>query len=377
MGRKLKVFITPMLSQKDFDFGGLKQSCNQDKLFNSFVWLNAWWKRWGVGFIGVVMLVKDGDNIVSNLPLYIDNFKLGNTLSIKRLQFIGTNYKNISTPRAEYLAFGAASSEESTIVLALEKLKVLDWDEFVARDIVVGEYTDIEITSWAKRNKWLTRVIHRDTSYYIDTKGDFDIYKKGLGSNSRLQLFNRRKLLCTIGEPELSNYYPDQITDFFKLLNGFHTSRWGEGFSNATLLFHEEVMKSALISELNVELSVLKVDGVCESVMFNYILDGRIYNISSGFNEKFHKKIAIGMIHFGYLIESAFDNFSIEKFDFLAGKGKKSNYKSRLATNAIEMYSLQIVRSKVLSSLYRAKSIIASLRIKLLSLNFLFVRKMK
>ena len=88
--------------------------------------------------------------------------------------------------------------------------------------------------------------------------------------------------------------------------------------------------------------------------------------INSGFNEGFHKKIAIGMLHFGYLIERAFENPSIAVFDFLAGHGKNTNYKARLATGKLELYSLQIIRSKKLVYLYRINDALKKLRGKLI-----------
>ena len=64
------------------------------------------------------------------------------------------------------------------------------------------------------------------------------------------------------------------------------------------------------------------------------------------------------MLHFGYLIESAFLNPNIAVFDFLAGNGKNSNYKEHLATDSIALYSFQVIRSLKMRVLYGIKAFV-------------------
>lgn len=353
MSSKFQVSITSQFSAVDSLSEDLGNNLKHDPLFNSQIWHLTWWELWGEDSTPVINIVSDGVTTLAHLTLYIDKFKFKNILPINRLQFIGTNYQNFETPRAEYLAFNIYSDDSFVISKALNNLETISWDEFVARDIVVAGATAKALTQWATNNRWLTRVIHQDTAYFIDTTTDYGVYKASLGASSRLKLFNRRKLLADVGKASIENYYPNRVDEFFRLLDGFHMARWGESFSPKTVLFHKTIIESCKKSDLDVELSVLDVDGVCQSVMLNYILNGRVYNINSGFNEGFHKKIAIGMLHFGYLIERAFDDPTIEVFDFLAGHGKNSNYKAKLATGKIEIYSLQIVRSMPLMLLYK------------------------
>ncbi len=362
MNSKLQVSIVPIINAIDPVLENSVTDDTADPLFNSAIWLKAWWQKWGGGFELNIIIIRDGDDTLCKMSLYIDSFTLKNIIPIRRLQFIGTNYQHITTPRTEYLAFSTMKGSESSIRLGLEALEALKWDEFVARDIVKDDSTDLAITQWAKDNNWLTRVIHSDTAYSINTTSSFEAYKKNLGSNTRLKLINRRKLLETLGDVAIENYFPDRISEFFELLNAFHEKRWGDTFSKQTLSFHQEVMKNSQSGGLEVELSVLTVNGVCGSVMFNYVLEGRVYNINSGFNESFHKKIAIGMLHFGILIESAFQNPKIHTFDFLAGHGKNSNYKSRLATDTEQLHSIQLVRSYKLRLLYNINDLFKKLK---------------
>lgn len=363
MNSKLQVPIVSIINDIDLLLESSVTDDTADPLFNCVIWLKAWWQKWGEGFeLNIAVLTKVGGGTVCKIPLYIDPFKFKNIIPVRRLQFIGTNYQNITTPRAEYLAFSTQKGYENSMVYGLQALEALKWDEFVARDVIKGGSTDLAITRWAKDNNWLVRVIHSDTAYSINTTTTFEEYKKKLGSNTRLKLINRRKLLDTMGELKVENYFPNRVSEFFDLLSAFHEKRWGDTFSKQTISFHKEVMKSCQPGGLEIELSVLSVNGVRESVMFNYVLEGRIYNISSGFNENFHKKIAIGILHFGFLIESAFKNPKINTFDFLAGYGKNSNYKSRLATDTMQLHSIQLVRSYKLRLLYKINDVFKKLK---------------
>lgn len=352
-----QVFINAEISENIYDTETINVKHQVDPLFNSGFWQSSWWRRWGQNFKAVNVMVKDNNVVVCQLPLYIDRISFKKNIPVTRLQFIGTNYQNITTPRSEYLGFICATGAQSYLWLALEKLTMLTWDEFIARDIVRGDETDVLLNQWAHQNSWKVRVIHTDIAYFIDTTKCFEVYKDKLSPSTRLKLINRRKLLKCLGSVDIENYYPDRVPEFFKLLEKFHHHRWGDVFSESTVSFHKEIIGNCNEFGLGVDLSVLIVNGKCESVIFNYLLGGRVYNISSGFNEQFHKKIAIGTLHLGYIIEKSFVNPAINKFDFLAGNGKKTNYKKSLATGEVELYSIKVVRSKKMKTLYFLKDL--------------------
>lgn len=354
---KLKVVFSSLNNDN------LKQAGSADPLFNGVVWQNAWWAQWGARFDLCIIIIKDGKDIICKLPLYVDLFKFKKLFFIRRLQFIGTNYQNILTPRTEYLAFSALQGyKKESVSLGLGALKTVKWDEFVARDIIKGDLTDLAITKWAKNNNWLVRVLHNDIAYSVNTASSFEEYVKSLGPNSRLRVFNRRRMLEAQGNVVIENYYPNRVVEFFKLMNEFHEKRWGDSFSEQTLGFHQEVIRNSQQGDIEVELSVLSVAGECESVMFNYIMGDRVYNINSGFNINFSKKMAIGMLHFGYLIEAAFINQKINTFDFLAGQGKNSNYKENIATDSTELYTIQVVRNGRLRVLYKINDFVKDIK---------------
>src|SRR6478609_8297862 len=87
------------------------------------------------------------------------------------------------------------------------------------------------------------------------------------------------------------------------------------------------------------------VKGEVVSVLFDVVLHGCRYNFQSGYAEQKFSKVALGAIHMGYAIESAVQSGLI--YDFMAGEGKHTNYKARIATHSEAMKSITIERGLV------------------------------
>ncbi|WP_172962324.1 GNAT family N-acetyltransferase [Hydrocarboniclastica marina] len=234
------------------------------------------------------------------------------------------------------------------------------WTEAVFRDVHAASSETSAIGSWAASNGWSLREVHRDKAYSVQTSKSFEEYLATLGSGTRLKLFNRRKVLAQLGRVALENYWPGQTDRFFELLNGFHEQRWGAPCFNATSLkFHKAFLQAVDEEGGRPDLSVLTVEGIPTSVVYNVVYQSCSYNLQSGYVENFHKKVALGVLHLGFCLEQAFADETVERFDLLAGSGKKTDYKKHLATDEEELVSLMVVRSGFHRALYRAKDAVA------------------
>lgn len=317
-------------------------------LFQTEAWQKSWWDIWGdtPGF----QLLSDGGSGSSGL--YLDCYYLRKLLPIRCLQFVGTNYRRLSTPRTEYNGFGTVRSLASLF----DGLDQSNWSEAVFRDMRLNSDDFRALQALARERGWLVRTVASDDAYSISASGGFDDYLSSLGANTRLKFYNRRKLLQAEGHIELDNFWPSQSEAFFALLNRFHSHRWGRPcFSNDSLCFHGQFL-SRIEKEGGVpELSVLTCNHKAISVLYNVVFQGVTYNIQSGFDEFFHRKIALGTLHLGYSVEKAFDDPGVHTFDMLAGGGKNENYKERLATRKDPLISVMVVRSRLLKRLYLLK----------------------
>ncbi|MBS3805814.1 MAG: GNAT family N-acetyltransferase, partial [Oleiphilaceae bacterium] len=310
-------------------------------------WQEAWWRQWGTtqGF----ELIKHGGEGSSGL--YVDHYRYKHILSVKCLQFVGTNYRRISTPRTEYNTLAGASGSDP-----LGVLRACDWTEAVFRDVLENSELTDQLRALAYTSGWHWRVVARDRAYSIDTSSVFEQYLQELGKNTRARLFNRRKILADCGEVGFVQAWPDQFDWFFGLLNDFHVNRWGQRcFNDKSLAFHREFLTRVLNEGGKPDLSVMTIDGEAVSVLYNVSVGGITYNLQSGYIADFHPKLALGTLHLGYSIERAFECPDITLFDLLAGSGKNENYKSRLATNHEDLISFMLVRDRLFQWLYRLK----------------------
>lgn len=92
-----------------------------------------------------------------------------------------------------------------------------------------------------------------------------------------------------------------------------------------------------------------------------------MYNIQAGFLESFDRKVALGTLHLGFLIEESFADPQIERYDLLAGLGKNTFYKGHLNGQESEFYTLQIARRPLLRLVYRYQAVLPRALRKLLN----------
>ncbi len=330
-----------------------------DPLFMSLAWREHWWTLWGaVAGEQVTLSCADREGPLAIAPLYKDRVRLLAFFSYVRLQLMGCSYGTLSTPRAEYNSFLLRDTATSNAFQALaERLEAISWQEMVLQDVIVGSAMDVELHAWCQRRRWGLREILRDQAYAVGTGAGFDRYLASLGSSTRLKLFNRRKLLATLGAVQINNLFPQRVDEFFDLLNGFHRTRWGcDCFGPESLSFHKRLIQSLADQGADIDLSLLALDGKPLSVLYNVRCGDRVYNLQSGYLESFHPKISLGTLHLGYAIEAAFACPDALHFDMLAGRGKQTDYKRAIADEVVSLWSYKIVRSPFLRALYRVKS---------------------
>lgn len=308
-------------------------------LFQTDAWQSAWWKTWG-NTPGFTLLTPGG---AGHCGLYLDHYRFKRLIPIRCLQYTGTNYRRLKTPRAEY----------NHGIQYLDDISSIRWDEAVFRDVLRNSDEYNEIIGLGQGLGCMVRTLGRDTAYSIRTSGTFEEFLAKLSSGTRLRVFNRRGLFEGYN-PERTNYFPDRVPEFFALLNDFHVGRWGKPcFEGSSLLFHQRFLSEWKKKDRDAVLEVLKVDGAPVSLIYDVCFDKVSYNIQAGFDSQFHKKLSLGKLHLGYRIEAAFSDQSTQKYDLLAGWGRAEDYKKSIAGESVELVSLMLVRNPLLMYLYR------------------------
>lgn len=337
---------------------------HQPGLFRSAAWLNAWHETWGTD--PAIQLPDDiaVPPTVTELQQAIVRTRLDKNglLSINSAFPLGLSTKLTPSIRSEYFFFGAEDEHISqTIALYLDNALRYSWDQLYLTDVLRSSVTYRILLEEAKKRK--LDAIHKEAekTYAVDVRQQFDIYLKGLGKNTRLKLFNRRSNLARLGAIKVENIWPNRTT-FFQLLDDFHQVRWGKScYRGKNRQFINRLLDHLSEQGHEIDFSVLSVAGRPISVVFDIRYQGRQYNLQTGYLQNFNKSISLGTLHFGYQIESAFNNPSIQFYDLMAGKGKHADYKKSLANLADEFVTLLLVRSPALKLAYRLKMLFNTL----------------
>jgi len=322
----------------------LSQS-NSNTLFMSWSWQYSWWMVWGerLGLELRCFCIYQGARLVGILPLFRT---LTGTIRPAEYQFIGNAWRIAPSVRSEYISPILACDKESDLLDFLENwfYKEATWSVLVVPDHIG------EIKQWKN-----ALIRQKDKGYRIRTQGNIHDYLDTLGKNTRLRAFNRLDYL--------SKSYPDaqwgvfehadeQLTLFFNQLNRFHEKRWGRPcFQPDALSFHRRIIEDSN-NGIKPILHYLKVGGKIRSLSYNLWVNGTMYNMQSGFEAEFDKKLSLGTLHFGKLITICFEDDSTSALDLLAGTGKRTDYKNHFQGEPVFFNSLQVFPSRVLYVAY-------------------------
>ena len=319
-------------------------------LFMSWGWMNTWWNVWGGGdhFKLYLLLVYDEqDHLIGIAPFYITTTKS----KLKRLQFLGQQRKSKDNIRSEYLGIISRQERAAAVEKCVANFLLSDrsWDEILLCDI---KDLSIFISYLGRAEKKLyIRQLARDIGVRLSVRGAYDDYVQSLGKNTRYKVSNRRNYLDKKYDVKLIEPENDKFSEFIDALNELHFVRWGVPcFYTKASEFHKKLSK--IDSSLVIKPSLISIDGEVQSMLYDIECGSVRYNIQSGFNDKFDKKVSLGTVHFAYAIESSFLQDQINSYDFLAGPGKTSHYKEHFNGNDVCFYTVQIVRGRFYKILY-------------------------
>lgn len=348
-------------------WNSLLQRSSADPLFGGWSWVSSWWSIWGedTEYDLHVVLAYHGKKLVGLAPLYVDRTKTFFGY-VDRLQFVGNAWGRMGTVRSEYLGLILDNDYVVPVTAALLQFiyDKISWDEWIICDSPNDNVRQLALVfDWAKRKSLFKRNISRERSVVVDTSGNFAEYVSALGRNTRLKLFNHRKCIEAICHNRiLQNDRSSAKAEFFKLLNSFHSIRWGKPcFIGKSLRFHSELLHRLPEQSGTPYLQILSIMGQDVSALYDIRLAGRQYNIQAGFEEKFDKKLSLGTLHIGYAIEDCFSDNECREYDLLVGSGKKEYYKTRYRGRILGTTTFQLVRNRRLIWVYRAKGLIRKL----------------
>ena len=316
----------------------LLATSDADPLFMSWPWLFSWWRCWGRALALELRLLAHWSPQGDLLALAPMQSMAANSRWGRRqiIQLLGGASGKAPTVRTEY---GSWLVCESRYFQPLwQALATLPWQELVLCDVnTAGCFHAFIRQQWSHR-----RIFNCEPSYTITTD-EFDAYLARLGSNSRFQLFNRRRQLFADRDNMMEPIDCEEFAAFLDDLNRFHLDRWGKRcFDDLATRFHLKLYQ--LMPADSIDASTIRLHGETVCVLYNIRCGATVYNIQQGYNQRYSGKFSLGTIHLGLAIEAYCREPSVHRFRLLAGKGKNSDYKARLAAVEHELEGCQVFR---------------------------------
>ncbi|HCS64582.1 MAG TPA: hypothetical protein DIW64_11185 [Cellvibrio sp.] len=324
-------------------------AANYPGIFSTPEWVDAWKNAWA-DHSAITAAGAHESALVGHQQFYSYQQKKSSILSFTTLFPAGISTSASPSLRSEYFMLVNQKPDDFIAAALCHK-----WSQLFIPDMISTTPEYAAIVKAAESNGLQVLVRDAATSYAVRLQeNSFDNYLKHIGSNTRLKLFNKRKKLYAIGEISQQNLWPD-VDSFIEILNEFRVQRWNKPcYQGRNLKQITAFLQNIAQAGGRPDLSVIYCDGKPVSAVLDLYYRQRIYNIQSGYIEKFRDGISLGTLHLGLQIEKAFATDAIY-YDFMAGNGKKSNYKKSLATHSAQFASLMLVRSPLLKKLYYIK----------------------
>ena len=328
---------------------------NADALFLSWDWLTLWWDSFSGALsaaLEILAFYRQGD-LVGVAPFYRRRVVRSRVLPATSVQLIGVSWRDPETPISEYLDVIAIPAETDSVRRACAQalLRERAWSEWVIGFTDAGQQW-CEAFGRVNGAQQYVRDLDPLVSYQADLSQGFGEYLRSLGQSTRRSLWNLRRRLAQQGTVSFEQLSLAEIAGGLGDLNRLHQLRWQRpAFAGAGLDFHTR-LAARMASRGELVLSRLRVGGEVVSVLYDIRKGARQYNISMGFDPAFSRRVSLGLIHLGHAMEAAAAG-GVRTYDFLAGFGKRSDYKRHLSQSRRNLSSVQVLRGHVLPPLYR------------------------
>lgn len=312
-------------------------------IFSSKFWMFSWLSIYGRYLNNRSMM------LVGEVFLHVNTYRLMKFIPVTSITQAGVHLPASEFVRSEYNSFLNLLSNDEF----LKKLKSLHWNQFYIPDVYVDE-TFLKVLNKATIKLDCNLVVLKEETAYRISSDSFSNYLKALSASTRRRYFTQRHKLAEQADLKVIDYAhkPDE---FLILLNKFHRDRWGRNcYSNKDWLFFLLLSKSP---DVNLIFSVLFFNDQPVSCLFDVDYRNVRYNFQSGYVVQSPsislKNVAWGSLHLGMAIEETINNNKF--YDLLAGKGKRDNYKEKIATETrlLTTYSMERGLLGCLRLLYR------------------------
>lgn len=333
-----------------------------DPLFCSHTWLLRWWRAfaqadtpWARRLRPVLLAVQDESERLHGLwPLYIDPARIKGVLPTRRLQQLGNSWRAIGGVRTEYTGpiVRTESADAALAKLLAHVGQRRDWDEMVLIDLPAASRPTQAIRQFAAEQRWHTRELEQDRTYVLDLREGFEAWLGRRSKKVRRAVMNERKRLAKLGEVAIVDLGERGVAQALDLLNEMKAARWGKPtFDEDRLAFHT-ALAERWQERGGLRFTGLTLNGEVISIIYDIRSGRRQVSIQMAFQPGVADNLSLNFQHIGHELEAA-AAAGVEEYDLLAGGGKQTQYKERLADTGADLTTLVAVRSRLHKLVYK------------------------
>lgn len=308
----------------------------------SWEFFSLWWKHYANDQKMLILLVKDGTDIIGIAPLMSIN---GNFVTLRKpiIRFLSDD------TAADYMDFVILCNNKEVVRTILHFLvKLENWGRIDLRRIPICSTNLEEIKAVSSSLRYPCMIKINCVSPIVRIEGTWDSYchhlSKGLRQDIRTTLNKLRK----IGEIRFEVSEKNNLKVALDALFNFHKGR--QIYKPGRSIFESEKYCN-FISDLAftffergwAELSTLKVNGRIISVVFGLKMNKVFYYCTPAFDPSF-SKYSLGKLHIYFLLKNCFEQ-GYDKFDFTIGD---EPYKLKWANDSMENYEIKIYKNDFL-----------------------------
>lgn len=324
-----------------------------DPLFMGWDWQWTWWQHHRDILSATLCLLAVTDasgQLVGLAPLYLRDARVKSLLPVRRLECLGSAWREKDTVFSEYFDIIADRNCSAGVASAIADwlARRRDWDDW-AMSHVRSDALVTTLSAMLKNSGSQERKVEALPTHVINLKPGFKLWLDRLSSDARRRLHNHRSRL---EQPQFRQIEPAEVSIQLERLQQWRAGRYRGGGAGHTVQEFEQALVARLAASGALRLTELSHRGQTLSIMLDVRLGGTEYYLASAFAPEVERGLTPGYLHFGYTIESACGS-GVERFDLLAGRGKHRDYKSDLGGETLELRSMQLLRAPSLKFVNR------------------------
>lgn len=332
----------------------LKEEFFEITIFQDIHWIKEWWnyKSSQRNVAPYILEIKDKDQTIGIIPLYIHNLKLSG-ISFRILKPMGSELSDYLIP-----ILSKRYSVESVLSKAFEEIMKdkSNWDYLEWENIPENSFFDDYLTQNLLGKYKTSKRIIGDSCSYIMLEKDEEKLISNLDKKLLKNIHYKERKLKKKGSFEFKKVYDEkQIEPIMNIFFELHCTRWNDTSTPSKFRFIEErefmlqAAKNLFKSNLLHLTYLIQNDDVI-SVHFGMSDGNKLYGYLTAFDIRY-RKFSVGVILDYHLLLLACKE-GCEVFDFLRGEesyknqwGAFKNYNVRyiLFNNSIRSETFRII----------------------------------